>query len=218
MPQEYTERGPSEMPRYFRLHADEFMSLTKGLPRAQAAKLLYAMTAYFFLGTEPEDGDLPRAARQQFDMQRKRLENYRAKALAGRKSSQKTDEKSTENRESLCTKFTQEVAEVFDIPFTPLPAETSSAPSRVPSRVSPRVPSNNNKQETINISNSISLVTKGRPHRAAAGAAQGRPAPALPSRAEFDRICRKLEDEGLDAITDAEREAYHAGYAAYRCE
>lgn len=44
-----------------------------------------------------------------------------------------------------------------------------------------------------------------------------RPA-ALPSRAEYERIARKLETEGLDAITPDEREAYHKGHAAYAAD
>jgi hypothetical protein len=42
-----------------------------------------------------------------------------------------------------------------------------------------------------------------------------RPAAALPSWADYVRISRKLETEGLDAITPEEREAYHAGHTAY---
>jgi len=60
-----------------------------------------------------------------------------------------------------------------------------------------------------------SLVTVGEPPRASAGAARGRPAAALPTRQEYDRIQRKLEREGLDAVTPGERAAYHAGHAAY---
>lgn len=61
------------------------------------------------------------------------------------------------------------------------------------------------------------LDTMGREPRASAGAARGRPAAALPPRAEYDRVRRKLADEGLDSLTVAEREAFHAGWPAYEC-
>lgn len=210
----YTERGQPEMPRYFRLHADTWEAVNAALPPIQAAKVIYALERLFFEGVDPEDGSLPRSAQGMYDIQRQLVIGYRRNAINGARK-KKTTQKPTQETTQKPTQFsTQKPIEVFDIPYIPLPAETE----KVGGEGACKHPCNNNKQETINISNSISLVTKGRPHRAAAGAAQGRPAPALPSRAEFDRICRKLEDEGLDAITDAEREAYHAGYAAYKCE
>ena len=59
------------------------------------------------------------------------------------------------------------------------------------------------------------LDTMGWQPRATAGAAQVRPAAALPSRAEYARISAKLATEGLDAVTDDEREAYRAGWLEY---
>lgn len=50
--------------------------------------------------------------------------------------------------------------------------------------------------------------------RAAAGAL-GERAAAQPSRDEYERIARKLVERGLDAITEEEREAYHAGHPLY---
>ena len=60
-------------------------------------------------------------------------------------------------------------------------------------------------------------VVTGNASGRAAGAAMERPA-ALPSREEYERIARKLETEGLDAITPDEREAYHQGHAAYAAD
>ena len=51
--------------------------------------------------------------------------------------------------------------------------------------------------------------------RAAAGVAKGRPAAALPSQAEYERVERLLETEGLDALTPEDREVYHEGHAIY---
>lgn len=72
------------------------------------------------------------------------------------------------------------------------------------------------------------------PGRAPAGAGRGRPAAALPSwadltgrrearqaegdiptRAEWERVARLLETEGLDALTSEDRATYHAGHKAY---
>ena len=45
--------------------------------------------------------------------------------------------------------------------------------------------------------------------------AKGRPAAALPSQAEYERVERLLETEGLDALTPEDREVYHEGHAIY---
>lgn len=203
-------------PNYYKLHSDTYDTITSRLTRAQAAKLLLAIAAYYFDGTEPTERDLPSPAMALFDMLRPSLASYRRNAINGARNRQKPTQKPTQEVTQKPTQVsTQEPVEVFDIPFTPLPAKTKKVGGEGACKSACNII---NHKSRITKRNSISLVTKGQPHRAAAGAAQGRPAPALPSRAEFDRICRKLEDEGLDAITDAEREAYHAGYAAYRCE
>ena len=63
-------------------------------------------------------------------------------------------------------------------------------------------------------SDTLSLVTGDAIARAAA-AALGGAAPALPTLEEYRRVERKLEDEGLEALTASDRRTYHEGHAAY---
>lgn len=61
----------------------------------------------------------------------------------------------------------------------------------------------------------LQVVTETEPARAPACAAQGRTAAALPSQAEWERVARLLETEGLDALSDDDRQVYHAGHKTY---
>lgn len=51
-----------ERPKYFKLTRELFRSINEALPKAQAAKLLYALYAHHFNGAEPEEGQLPKQA------------------------------------------------------------------------------------------------------------------------------------------------------------
>lgn len=72
-----------DSPSYYKLHVDTWRTISSALPRAQAAKLLYAMLAYFFDGEEPAEGTLPREARALFDIQATSLDSYRSNAIKG---------------------------------------------------------------------------------------------------------------------------------------
>ena len=69
------------------------------------------------------------------------------------------------------------------------------------------------KQEQT--SDALRVVTGTETARAAAGVAKGRPAAALPSQADYERVERLLETEGLDALTQEDRRVYREGHAIY---
>lgn len=202
-----------ERPAYYRLYADAWDELNANLSKAQAAKLLYAMAAYFFSEVEPAEGELPKPARALFNIQRSQIANYRKNALNGRKASQKVDRKLSESCELSGQVSTQEPMQEIEGSQPQRPAETQNLGGKPPAKG----PANiiNHKSLIINTYNQPRAVTGAGSQRATAGAAMERPAAALPTRAEYERISRKLETEGLDAITPEEREAYHAGHTAY---
>lgn len=214
----------AEGPTYYRLYRDTWEAVST-LPRAQAAKLLYAMAAHFFDGSEPADGDLPRQARAFYDLQRTALESYRRNAINGARNRSKPEQKPTEEQD-------QETLQVFDPSQHHLPAETRKVGGEHPAKGASNI--TNHKSISMTTAAAVPpaqhsgggatspevatigrLDTMGREPRASAGAARVRPAAALPPRAEYDRVRRKLADEGLDALTGAEREAYRAGWQEY---
>lgn len=116
--------GHDEAPRYFRLYRDTWEILDGSLTRAQAAKLLYAMAAYFFDGEEPGEGSLPKPAQNMFDMQRAALASYRRNALNGKRNRRKVGKKLSESRQEPTQEHTQEPTQVFEGQHSPSPAET----------------------------------------------------------------------------------------------
>ena len=206
-----------ERPAYYRLYADAWDELNANLSKAQAAKLLYAMAAYFFSEVEPAEWELPKPARALFNIQRSQIANYRKNALNGRKASQKVDRKLSESSQLFDQVSTQELMQEIEGSQPQRPAETQNLGGKPPAKGAAKGPANiiNHKSLIINTYNQPRVVTGAGSERATAGAAMERPAAALPTRAEYERISRKLETEGLDAITPEEREAYHAGHTAY---
>lgn len=212
-----------ERPAYYRLYADVWVAVSK-LPKAKAAKLLYAMVEYFFDGTEPTENELPVAARGMFEVYKAGIANYRRNALNGTRNRQKRDKnesKPRQNRVETDNENASKMDTVLDMVLKGsdegLPAETQKVGGKHSDKHSDESASNiiNHKSLIINTYNQPRVVTGAGSERATAGAAMERPAAALPTRAEYERISRKLETEGLDAITPEEREAYHAGHTAY---
>lgn len=206
-----------ERPAYYRLYADTWDELNANLSKAQAAKLLYAMVEYFFSEREPDESELPKPARALFNIQRSQIANYRKNSLNGRKASQKPDRKLSETSQLSDQVSTQEPMQEIEGSQPQRPAETQNLGGKPPAKGAAKGPANiiNHKSLIINTYNQPRVVTGAGSQRATAGAAMERPAAALPTRAEYERISRKLETEGLDAITPEEREAYHAGHTAY---
>lgn len=116
--------GHDEVPRYFRLYRDTWEIVDGSLTRAQAAKLLYAMAAYFFDGEEPGEGSLPKPAQNMFDMQRAALASYRRNALNGKRNGRKVGKKLPKSYEEPTQKPTQEPAQEIEGQHMPLAAET----------------------------------------------------------------------------------------------
>lgn len=84
-----------DTPTYYKFYAGTFQAVSS-LPKAKAAKLLYAMHVYFFTGVEPADGELPAEAQRMFDMQKESIASYRRNAINGtknRKGQSKTEAK-----------------------------------------------------------------------------------------------------------------------------
>lgn len=235
----------TETPAYFRLHADTWRTVSGSLTRAQAGKLLYAMAAYFFDGEEPEEGTLPREAQALFDIQLASLDSYRKNAIKGTKNrlgrtktSPKTGPKPTPKHTHESTpKHGQESGQVLEGSDSELPAETPPVASKQTDKQNGQNAPNIINHESLSTSlvdtasppakrsgvvsqphkknsDTLSLVTGDAIARAAA-AALGGAAPALPTLEEYRRVERKLEDEGLEALTASDRRTYHEGHAAY---
>lgn len=232
-----------DTPAYFRLYYDVWQAV-RSLPRAKAAKLLYAMADYFFEGTEPDEGELPVAAQRMFDIQKASIASYRRNALNGcrnRRNRTKNDPETVSKPTSkTASKTTPKTNTVLKGSQEGLPAETqkvghkhsgkhsgksasniinheslisSPPPALLPSAEQSRAAAHTNLQEPT--SNTLQVVTGTETARAAAGVAKGRPAAALPSQAEYERVERLLETEGLDALTPEDRRVYHEGHAIY---
>ena len=75
-----------DSPNYFKFFLDTWRSVNSLLPKAQAAKLIYALLAYYFDRTEPGERELPAAARAAFDMQKSAIDSYRRNSLNGAKN------------------------------------------------------------------------------------------------------------------------------------
>lgn len=195
-----------DKPTYYRLYADAWDEVNHNLPRAQAAKLLYAMAAYFFEGEEPSENELPKPARALFNIQRSQIANYRKNALNGRKAVQKPDKNLSESSQKPDQLSTQKPTQEIEGSNTHLPAETQNLGHKAPAKWPAKGPSNINNHKSL-ITNeaaaappaqrcggvnqphkrnpeTLRVVTGTDPERAEAGAGQGRPAPALPSWAE----------------------------------
>lgn len=205
----------AERPAYYKLYADAWDEINRNLPRAQAAKLVYAMMAYFFDGEEPGDGELPKPARALFNIQRSQIGSYRQNALNGRKACKKPAKELTETCEVSDQVSTQKPTQEIEGSQPTLAAETPKVGYKAPAKGPAKGPSNIINHKSLITNNSLVLVSREEAARAEAGAAQGRPAPALPTRAEYDRVARLLETQGLDALTEHDREVYHAGHKAY---
>lgn len=207
-----------DKPTYYRLYADAWDEVNHNLPRAQAAKLLYAMAAYFFDGEEPSESDLPKPARALFNIQRSQIANYRKNALNGRKASQKPDKNLSETCEKPDQLFTQKPTQEIEVPDTHLPAETQNLGHKAPDKAPAKGPSNINNHKSLITNEAAALLPSAErsggvsqphknnfeslrveapedPERAEAGAGQGRPAPALPSWAEVLGTAPKQETE-----------------------
>lgn len=76
-------------PKYYKFFRDTWRSVNSLLPKAQAAKLIYALMAYYFDKTEPKDGELPAAAQALFDMQKSAVDSYRRNSINGAKNKPK---------------------------------------------------------------------------------------------------------------------------------
>jgi hypothetical protein len=116
--------GREDAPRYYRLYRDTWETINKSLTRAQAAKLLYAMAAYFFDGDEPGEGSLPKPVRAMFDVQRGALANYRRNALNGNRSRQKVSKKLAKSSQEPTQEVTQKPTQEIEGQQPPSPAET----------------------------------------------------------------------------------------------
>lgn len=225
-----------ERPSYFRLYADSWDEINRSLTKTQAAKLLYAMAAYFFDGTEPGEDELPKPVRALFNIQRGQIANYRRNALNGRKATQKAGKELSKSWQKPDQVSTQEIEQEFEVPFIPLPAETPKVGYKAPDKAPDKAPSNIINHESINTNESHTLLVEGEDRPRAAGAAPGGRAGALPSwqevlagastepepapepvpdRAEYDRVTRMLEEGRYDELTEHDREIYHAGHKAY---
>ena len=116
-----------DTPAYFRLYYDVWQAV-RSLPRAKAAKLLYAMADYFFEGTEPDEGELPVAAQRMFDIQKASIASYRRNALNGcrnRRNRTKNDPKTVSKPTSkTVSKTTPKTDTVLKGSQEGLPAET----------------------------------------------------------------------------------------------
>lgn len=118
------QAGQEEAPRYYRLYRDTWETVSGSLTRAQAAKLLYAMAAYFFDGEEPEEGSLPKPVQALFDVQRGALANYRRNALNGNRNRQKVSKKLSKSSQKPDQEVTQKPAQEIEGQQPPSPAET----------------------------------------------------------------------------------------------
>ena len=77
----------SETPSYYKLQWDLWHSAKTLLPEAQLGKFLCAVAEYYFTGTEPPEGRLPKNAQALFDSHRSAIASYRRNALNGTKNS-----------------------------------------------------------------------------------------------------------------------------------
>lgn len=229
-----------DTPSYYKFYADTWR-VVSSLPKAKAAKLLYAMNAYFFDGTEPADGELPAVAQKMFDMNKANIASYRRNALNGtknRKSQNKTNARVvTEPDDEPTSKTSDVLSMVLEGVDDCLPAETQKVggehsgkqPGKSASNIinhqsliTPSVASAPPSAERCGCvsqphkkdSDTLSALTGAIADRAGADAPRGRDA-ALPTLEEYQRVSLKLEDEGIDALTERDREIYHAGHAAY---
>lgn len=160
------------------------------------------------------------------------------------KPDQKPIKKTTQKPMQVSTQeSTQKPTQETEGSNTHLPAETPKVgykhSGKDACKHSGKGASDNNKQETINsvvggaappaqrsaavtqphkdesTSERSPVGTETDPARAAAGAGRRRPAAALPSRAEYDRVSRMLGEGRLEELTERDREIYHAGHKAY---
>lgn len=224
-----------DTPNYYKFYADSWQ-VVSSLPKAKAAKLLYAMHAYFFDGVEPAEGELPAVAQRMFDMHRASIASYRRNALNGTKNRQNRDESGAKTVTKPTPKATPKTVSVLKGSNEGLPAETQKVGYKHSGKHSGKSASNIINHKSISITTADALPpakqsvggaitpdvattewldTMGQPPRAPAGAAQGRPAAALPSRAEYDRVSRMLGEGRLEELTERDREIYHAGHKAY---
>lgn len=226
-----------EIPSYYKLHSDLWRGVNDALPPAQAAKVLYALEALFFDGVEVDTEKLPKTARGIYSTHRQLVLGYRKNALNGsrnRGASKKVTPKHTPKpTPKHGQEHTQKPTQVFEGSDDDLPAETQN----LGYKQNPTFASNNTKQETINNipvasaphpaercgcvsqphkknSDTLSVLTGAIADRAGVAAPRGRDA-ALPTLEDYQQVSRKLEQEGIDALTEHDREIYHAGHAAY---
>lgn len=144
-----------ERPSYFRLYADSWDEINRSLTKTQAAKLLYAMAAYFFDGTEPGEDELPKPVRALFNIQRGQIANYRRNALNGRKASQKVGKELSKSWQKPDQVSTQEIEQEIEEPFTTLPAETEKVGHRPPDKPPAKGPANINNHKSIIINEAL---------------------------------------------------------------
>lgn len=143
-----------ERPAYYRLYADAWDEINGSLPKAQAAKLLYAMAAFFFDGVEPDDGELPKPVRALFNIQRSQIANYRKNALNGRKAGQRPDRKLSETSQLFDQLSDQEVMQEIEAPHTQQPAKTQNLGTKPPAKGPAKGPANTiNHKSVIQIKN-----------------------------------------------------------------
>lgn len=102
-----------ETPSYYKFYAGTFQAVSS-LPKAKAAKLLYAMHVYFFTGVEPADGELPAEAQRMFDMQKSSIASYRRNALNGTKNRKGQSKTGTKVRAKPSTKPSPKADEFLD--------------------------------------------------------------------------------------------------------
>ena len=114
---------------------------------------------------------------------------------------------------SACDNTKQETVNIIEpTPSPPTPLD----PALLPSAEQSRVVDQPHKQEST--SDALQVVTESDPARAAAGAGLGRPAAALPSRAEYERVQRMLEEGHYEELTPEDRRVYQEGHKAYAAQ
>lgn len=225
-----------EIPGYYKLHSDLWQGVNDALPPAQAMKVLYALEGLFFEGKEPDLEKMPKAARGIYNTHRQLVLGYRKNALNGgrnRGASKKATPKHTPKpTPKHGQEHTQKTTQVFEGSDEGLPAETQN----LGYKQNPTFASNNTKQETINnipVASAPHSAERcgcvSQPHKknsdnlsALTEAIAGRDADAPrwrvaapPTLEDYQQVSRKLEQEGIDALTEHDREIYHAGHAAY---
>lgn len=85
----------TERPTYWSVTADELSTWVNLLGVAAAGKLMAALAAYFFDGTEPDEFKLTKQARVVFEGERKGLDRRRASAINGARRGNKGREDAT---------------------------------------------------------------------------------------------------------------------------